>query len=70
MINIIVITIIINIIVITIIIIIIIIIYSFRVFHVSVNWWLFTGVWVTASLHKSPRLVSGIWPFFAMLSFG
>ena len=32
------------------IIIIIIIIYSFRVFHISVNWWFYTGVWVTASL--------------------
>ena len=31
-----------------IIIIIIIIIYSFRVFHISVSWWFFTGVWVTA----------------------
>ena len=32
-----------------IIIIIIIIIYSFRVFHVSVCWWSFIGVWVTVS---------------------
>ena len=32
---------------------IIIIIYSFRVFHISVNWWFFTGVWVTASLMYS-----------------
>ena len=53
-----------------IIIIIIIIIYSFRVFHISVNWWFYTGVWVTASLLKSPGLVSGFWPFLAMLSFG
>ena len=51
-------------------IIIIIIIYSFRVFHISVNWWFFTGVWVTASLLKSPGLVSGFWPFLVMLSFG
>ena len=29
---------------------IIIIIYSFRVFHISVSWWFFTGVWVTVSL--------------------
>ena len=36
--------------------IIIIIIYSFRVFHISVSWWSFTGVWVTASLLKSPGL--------------
>ena len=53
-----------------IIIIIIIIIYSFRVFHISVSWWFFTGVWVTASLLKSPGLVSGFWLFLAMLSFG
>ena len=50
--------------------IIIIIIYSFRAFHISVSWWSFTGVWVTASLLKSPGLVSGFWPFLAMLSFG
>ena len=49
---------------------IIIIIYSFRVFHIRVSWWFFTGVWVTASLLKSPGLVSGFWPFLAMLSFG
>ena len=49
---------------------IIIIIYSFRVFHISVTWWFFTGVWVTASLLKSPGLVSRFWPFSAMLSFG
>ena len=49
---------------------IIIIIYYFRVFHISVSWWFFTGVWVTASLLKSPGLVSGSWPFSAMLSFG
>ena len=47
-----------------------IIIYSFRVFHISVNWWFFTGVWVTASLLRSPGLVSGFWLFLAMLSFG
>ena len=28
----------------------IIIIYSLRVFHISVTWWPFTGVWVTTSL--------------------
>ena len=33
-------------------------IYSFRVFHISISWWLFTGVWVTASLLKSPGLFS------------
>ena len=44
----------------------IIIIYSFRIFHISVSWWFFTGVWVTASLLKSPGLVSGFWPFSVM----
>ena len=52
-----------------IIIIIIIIIYSSRVLHISITWWFFTGVWVTASLLKSPGLVSVFWPFSAMLSF-
>ena len=47
-----------------------IIVYSFRVFHTSVSWWFLTGVWVTASLLKSPGLVSGFWPFLAMPSFG
>ena len=32
-----------------------IIIYSFRVFHISVSWWFFTGVWVTASLQDSSQ---------------
>ena len=27
-------------------------------FHISVSWWFFTGVWGTASLLKSPGLVS------------
>ena len=47
-----------------------IIIYSFRIFHISISRWFFTGVWVTASLLKSPGFVSGFWPFSAMLSFG
>ena len=51
-------------------IIIIITIWSFRVFHISISWWFFTGVWVTASLLKSPGLVSWFWPFSVMLSFG
>ena len=46
------------------IIIIIIIIYSFRVFHISVSWWSFTGVWVKASLLQSPGLFSLFWPFY------
>ena len=41
---------------------IIIIIYSLRIFHISVNWWYFFGVWVTASLLKSPGLFSIFWP--------
>ena len=57
-------------IIIIIIIIINIIIYSFRVFHISVSWWFFTGVWVTASFLKSPGLFSVFWPFSVMLSFG
>ena len=32
----------------------------FRVFHISVSWWFFTGVWVTASLHKSSRTLLSI----------
>ena len=44
--------------------------YSLEFFHISVIWWFFTGVWVTASLLRSPGLVSGFWLFSAMLSFG
>ena len=44
--------------------------YSLRVFHISVSWWFYNGVWVTASLLKSPGLVSGFWPSSAMLLFG
>ena len=36
--------------------------YSLRVFHISVNWWSFTKVRVTASLLKSPGLFSVFWP--------
>ena len=43
-----------------------IIIYSLRVFHISVSWWFFTGVWVIASLLKSPGLFSEFWPFSFM----
>ena len=53
-----------------IIIIIIIIIYSFGVFHISVSWWFFTGVWVTANFCKSPGLSSVFWSFSIMQSFG
>ena len=51
-------------------IIIIIIVYCFRVFHISISWWFFTEVWVTASLLKSPGIVSVFWPSSAMQSFG
>ena len=39
------------------------------IIHISITWWFFTGVWVTASLLKSPGLVSVFWPSAAMLSF-
>ena len=42
----------------------------YRAFHISVSRCIFTGVWVTASLHKSPGLFSVFWPFSIMLSFG
>ena len=32
--------------------------YFLRCFHTSVNWWSFTGVWVTASIFKSTGLLS------------
>ena len=41
-----------------------------RTFHISISQWFFTGVWVTASLLKSPGLFSVFWPFSIMLSFG
>ena len=37
-----------------------------RVFHISVSWWSFIGVWVTASLLNSPGLFSVFWPFSIM----
>ena len=39
-------------------------------FHISVSRWFFTGVWVTASLLKSPGLFLVFWQFSTMLSFG
>ena len=48
----------------------IIIIYIFRVFHISVSWWFFTGFWATASLLNSPGLFSVFWLSSIMLSFG
>ena len=44
----------------------IIIIYSFGIFRISVSCWFFTGVWVTASLFKSPGLFSVFRPFSIM----
>ena len=41
-----------------------------RASHISLSRWFFTGVWVTASLFKSPALSSVYWPFSIMLSFG
>ena len=37
--------------------------YSLRVFYISFRWWFFTGVWVMASLLKSPGRFSVFWPF-------
>ena len=39
----------------------------FRVFHTSVSRWFLTGVWVTASLLKSPGLFSVFWPISTIL---
>ena len=44
--------------------------YSFGVFHISLSWWFFTGVWVTASLLKSPGLFPVLCPCSIMLSVG
>ena len=41
--------------------------YLLRVFRTSVCWWLLTGVWVTGSLLKSPRLFTVFWPILIML---
>ena len=40
-----------------------------RAFHINVSRWFLSGVWVTASLLKSPGLLV-FWPFSIMLSFG
>ena len=40
---------------------------SLRIFHTSVSWWSFKGVWVTVSLLKSPKLFSVFWPILIML---
>ena len=41
--------------------------YSLQIFHTSVNWWSFTGVWVAASLLRFPGLFSVFWPISTML---
>ena len=47
-------------------IIIIIIIIPLRVFNTSVSWWFYTGIWVTASILKSPGLFSVFWSILIM----
>ena len=44
--------------------------YYSRVFHINVSKRSFTGVWVTASLLKSPGLFSVVWPISIMQQFG
>ena len=41
-----------------------------RVFPTSISRWCLTGVWVTTSLLKSPRLFSVFWPISVMQWFG
>ena len=40
------------------------------VFHTSISWWSFSGVWVTESLFKSLELFSVYWPISTMLQSG
>ena len=47
-----------------------IIIYSFRVLHISVSWWSFTGIWVIVSLLKSPGPFSVFWPSSIIIIMG
>ena len=44
--------------------------YSWRVFPISISRWSFTGVWVTASLLKSPGLFPVFWLISIMVWFG
>ena len=39
-----------------------------RVFHISVSWYVFTGGWVTASVLEFPGLFSVFWPILIMLN--
>ena len=41
----------------------------FEIFYPSLNWWSFIGVWVTASLLRSPELVSVFWPISTIQLF-
>ena len=43
--------------------------YSLRVFDSSVSWRLFTGVWVTSNLLKSPGLLLAFWLIAIMQKF-
>ena len=43
--------------------------YSVCAFHTTFSWWAFTGVFVTASLLRSPGLFSVFWPISTMLYF-
>ena len=40
------------------------------VFHINVTRWFSTGVWMTASFLKSSGLLSVVWAFSTVLSFG
>ena len=40
-----------------------------KVFQTSVSWWRFPGVWVTASILKSPGLFSVFWSVSTILLF-
>ena len=40
-----------------------------RVFHTSVSWWFFTGIWMTVILFRSPGVFSVFWPISTMLYF-
>ena len=40
--------------------------WSLQVFPTSINWWSFTGVWMTASLLRCPVLFSVVWPISTM----
>ena len=40
--------------------------YFFRVFHISISWQSFTRIWVSASLLKSPELISVFSPILTL----